>query len=273
MEEALEALNAAVVLDPLSQEAVLELSSSYGWTGDLERGRIWAERLMRIPGVSIDARLEYPVWRVRLVGDTATLSRALAEHPSSPDSYLMLEFLLLPYYEREYERALSAIEAHPGELLYDQFYSAPRDLLRALVERGRGQDAAARRLAAAAMAKIDALLADDPGDYRLMMSRALALALQGEAESARDWVRRALDSPVVWKDALLRSRLLADRLRVLALVDESSTLARELEDYLGMPIKYLHFDGLVLDPVFDRHRDDPAFKALEARYSRKEQAQ
>jgi hypothetical protein len=130
-----------------------------------------------------------------------------------------------------------------------------------------------RDLATAADRRIEALLADDPADYRLMMSRALALALLGEAESARDWARRALDSPVVAKDTLLRSRLLGERLRVLALVDESSTLARELEDYLRMPIKYVHFDGLMLDPVFDRHRNDPAFKALEARYSRKAQAQ
>lgn len=30
------------------------------------------------------------------------------------------------------------------------------------------------------------------------------------------------------------------------------------------------FDGLILDPAFDRHRDHPAFQALEAKYSRKE---
>jgi TolB-like protein len=273
MEEALEALHAAAVLDPLSQDVVLSLSESYGWMGDLEQSRTWADRLTQIPGASSDARFEYPVLRMRVLGDTATLRLALAEQRPSPGSYLMPEFLLLPYYERDYARALAAIEAYPGELLSEQFYRLPVVLLGALVANAGGQEEAVRNLAAAAAGKIDALLADDPGDYRLMMSRALALALLGDAESARDWARRALDSPLVAKDTLLRSRLLGERLRVLALVDESSTLARELEDYLGMPIKYLHFDGLMLDPVFDRHREDPAFKALEARYSRKEQAQ
>jgi TolB-like protein/Tfp pilus assembly protein PilF len=273
MEEALEALKAAAVLDPLSLEVTLSLSESYGWLGEIEQARTWTDRLVHIPGASNDARLEYPALRLRILGDTATLRRALAEHPPSPNSYLVPEFLLLPYYEREYQSALAGIDAYPGEFLSDQFHNLPTDLLRALAERGPGQDVASRRLAVAAMVKIDTLLSDDPGDYRLMMSRALALALQGEADSARDWARRALDSPIVAKDTLLRSRLLSDRLRVLALVDESSTLARELEDYVAMPIKYLHFDGLMLDPVFDRHRDDPTFKALEARYSRKEQAQ
>jgi TolB-like protein/Tfp pilus assembly protein PilF len=274
MEDGLEALKAAAVLDPLSQEVALSLSESYGWLGDLEQARTWADRLARIPGASSDARLEYPALRLRILGDTTSLSRALAEHPPSPNSYLVPEFLLLPYYKREYEGALAGLDAYPGEFLSDQFLNMPRDLLRALAERGRGQDVASRRLAVAAMAKIDTLLSDDPGDYRLMMSRALALALQGEADSARDWARRALDSPIVAKDTLLRSRLLSDRLRVLALVDESSTLAHELEDYVAMPIKYLHFDGLMLDPVFDRHRDDdPTFKSLEARYSRREPAQ
>jgi tetratricopeptide (TPR) repeat protein len=273
MEQALEALNAAAVLDPLSQDVVLSLSESHGWMGDLEQARTWADRLTQIPGASSDARFEYPVLRMRVLGDTATLRLALADQPPSPGSYLMPEFLLLPYYERDYARALAAIEAYPGELLSEQFYRLPKGLLSALATNAAGQEEAARNLATAAEEQIAALLADDPGDYRLMISRALALALQGEAESARDWARRALDSPVVGKDTLLRSRLLGDRLRVLALVEESSTLARELEDYLGMPLKYLHFDGLVLDPVFDRHRNDPTFKALEARYSRKEQAQ
>jgi TolB-like protein len=273
MEEALEALNAAAVLDPLSQDVVLSLSEFYGWMGDLEQARTWAERLTRIPGASSDARFEYPVLRLLLLGDTATLRRVLAEYSPSPGSYLIPEFLLLPYYERDFANALEAIEAYPGELLSEQFYKLPKVLLSALVANAAGQEEAARNFATAAEGRIDALLADEPGDYRLMMSRALALALQGEADSARDWVRRALDSPVVAKDALLRSRLLTYRLRVLALVEESSTLARELEDYLGLPLKYLHFDGLMLDPVFDRHRDDPAFKALEAQYSRKEQAQ
>jgi TolB-like protein/Tfp pilus assembly protein PilF len=273
MEEALEALKAAVTLDPLSQEVTLSLSESYGWLGDLEQARTWADRLARIPGASSDARLEYPASRLRILGDTATLRRALAEHPPSPGSYLIPEFLMLPYYERDYAGSLTAIENHPVELVSEQFSRLPKDLLRALAERARGQEEVGRDLATAADRRIEALLADDPGDYRLMMSRALALALLGEAESARDWARRALDSPVVAKDTLLRSRLLGDRLRVLALVDESSTVARELEDYLGMPIKYVHFDGLMLDPVFDRHREHPAFKALAAKYSRKGPAQ
>jgi TolB-like protein len=274
MEEALAALNAAVALDPLSRDVVLSLSESYGWLGDLEQARAWADRLMQIPGAqTIDAHLEYPALRMRVLGDTTTLRLTLAEQSPSLDSYLMPDVLLLPYYERDYAGALAAIEAYPAELLSEQFYRLPVVLLGALVANAAGQEESARKFAAAAGERIDALLVDDPGDYRLMMSRALALALQGEADGARDWARRAFDSPVVAKDTILRSRLLGERLRVLALVEESSTLARELEDYLGMPLKYVYFDGLMLDPVFDRHRDDPAFKALEARYSRKEQAQ
>ena len=40
--------------------------------------------------------------------------------------------------------------------------------------------------------------------------------------------------------------------------------------YLERDMRYWGYDGLILDPAFDRHRDHPAFQALEAKYSRKE---
>ncbi|MEI2422714.1 hypothetical protein V6O07_20720, partial [Arthrospira platensis SPKY2] len=97
--------------------------------GDLEQSRSWADRLARIPGASSNARFEYPALRLRLLGDTATLRLALAEQRPSPGSYLMPEFLLLPYYERDYASALAGIEAYPGELLSGQFYRLPVVLL------------------------------------------------------------------------------------------------------------------------------------------------
>jgi hypothetical protein len=78
-----------------------------------------------------------------------------------------------------------------------------------------------------------------------------------------------VDSPLPQRDVLLRAEMQADRLQALALVDDSDTLAGELDDYLQLPYKIDHFDGLMLDPLFDRHRDHPAFRALAAKYSRK----
>jgi hypothetical protein len=42
-----------------------------------------------------------------------------------------------------------------------------------------------------------------------------------------------------------------------------------VDSYLQRDMRFWDFDGLILDPAFDRHRDHPAFKALEAKYSRK----
>ena len=43
---------------------------------------------------------------------------------------------------------------------------------------------------------------------------------------------------------------------------------KEIEQYLGAPMKTWFWDGLMLDPVFDAHREHPAMKALAARHSR-----
>ncbi|MFU8878714.1 MAG: hypothetical protein ACNA7E_11270 [Wenzhouxiangellaceae bacterium] len=207
-----------------------------------------------------------------MLGDSEALDRALAEHPFEPGNYLARDRLMLPYWRRDFPTARRAIADYPLDLLEQQFYLTPKSLLSARVEHAAGDPEATVQEATQALEELDTILAEHPGDYRAMSARAFALALLGRGSEARNWADRALDQPEPGKDVVLKGALSADRLFVLALVAGSGELAREFEAYLALPLKFWHFDGLLLDPIFDPHRDHPASQALAAKYSRKEGA-
>jgi len=266
----LEAATTAATLDPRSPVNLSTLCETHGWLGDLEAAASWSQRLAALPGVQTDLLLCLPTARLQVLGDTGAFARALAELPLEPGTSLARESLLLPYWQRDYPAAARAIGAYPLEPLEDQFYLLPKSLLRARVAHVAGEADAAAGDAGQALADLDAVLAARPDDYRAMSARALALALLGHGDEARDWADRALNQPAAEKDVILRSSLMADRLLVLALVAGSEALAREMERYLGLRLKVMYFDGLMLDPLFDRHREHPDVRALAAKYSRKE---
>jgi TolB-like protein len=269
IDDSLQAMTTAATLDPRSADVLLSLVETHGGLGDIESAESWYRRLAHIPGIQTGALLTYPMVRRDVLGDLDAFARAAGEYPQAPGAVVAMDLLLLPYLQRDFERAKQGIAAYPLELLEEQFYLLPKALLNALVAQAAGEVEATARFAGEALVALDAILAEHPGDYRAMSSKAQALALLGRADPARAWAQKAVDSPLPQRDVLLRAEMQADRLQALALVDDSDTLAGELDDYLQLPYKIDHFDGLMLDPLFDRHRDHPAFRALAAKYSRK----
>lgn len=173
------------------------------------------------------------------------------------------------YMARDFELAQALIDALTEEFWEDQFSLVPKALTRAQLALAQGREDEARQQAAAAVVSLDAVLKEHPDDYRAYMAQARAKAILGEAAAARDAASRSLAMRIPSRDQMIRAELRAEQLRVLAMIDDSATLASAMEDYLQLEMKYWHFDGLVLDPVFDAHRDHPAFRALAAKYSRK----
>ncbi|MDT8449167.1 MAG: tetratricopeptide repeat protein [Wenzhouxiangellaceae bacterium] len=269
IDEYLQAATTAAMLDPRSQDDLGALCVTHAWLGDVESARSWSQRLALIPGVGTYWRFCFERARLQVLGDPESLDRALSEHPLELSTFLERDRLLLPYWHRDFTAARRVIADYPLDLLETQFSLTPKSLLSARVAYAAGDPEATAREATQALEELDAIIAEHPGDYRAMVSRALALALLGRGSEARDWADRALDQPEPGKDVVLKGALSADRLFVLALVADSGELAREFEAYLALPLKFWHFDGLLLDPIFDRHREHPAFKALEEKYSRK----
>ena len=266
--ESLEPMQTAALLDPRSEEVLSGMVETYGMLGDVENSALWNERMLAVPGMHDYSKVTYAQHRLLLLGDTKAITVALASAPDVYGTGVERYLFDAPYLRRDFLGAMQAIEAFPEDPLVRQFYFIPKPLLRAIVTRADGKAAAAGEHAREALAVLDAFLAANPEDARAWISKARALAILGRGDEAREVARRALALPGVPKDALSFTNYRADYLRALAMVADSEELAREMDDYLQIPAKYWHYDGLMLDPVFDPHRAHPAFVALAARYSK-----
>ena len=96
-------------------------------------------------------------------------------------------------------------------------------------------------------------------------------AVLGHDDKARAEADRATELYPVEKDRPGGSTYIAERLRVLAVVVKTEELATEMAKYLELDAKVFYVDYLLLDPVFDRHRDQPAIQRLVRQYSQRPQ--
>jgi hypothetical protein len=170
---------------------------------------------------------------------------------------------------RDFAAAAAALDAQSEAVIEDQFFLTPVSLRRAWLAFGQGDEAEARQHAATAVGELDGILAEHPEDYRALMARSQAQAILGDGSAARDSAARSLAMQIPSRDMIIRAELRARELIGLAAFSDTEALAQALADYLQLEMKYWHFDGLMLHPAFDRHREHPAMQALAARYSRR----
>jgi TolB-like protein/Flp pilus assembly protein TadD len=266
--ETFDAFHSAVLLDPRSVEIIRNLAETYWLTGDIEAVRRWHDRLDVLPDAREVSRLIYAVVRMNVLGDLELIESEMAA--LSPDVLIRngyVESFTVPYFKRDFGRAAELLEAS-ADLYEDQFSLRIKALARAYIERAQGNERAAAMAARTALATADAILAEHTDDYRAMMVRAQALAMLGDGPAAREATRQALAQTIPTHDGFIRSEQRMRELMVLAMVADSVELAGAMEGYLQLEMKLWQFDGLVLDPVFDAHRDHPAIRALAAKYSR-----
>ncbi len=266
--ESIEAFTTAAALDPRSDDLLSSLVDTYGLLGDIDAAKRWQKRLLAIAGLEADATLNYPRSLLRVLGVTQSYGSALAALPSSYRSDFEYDIFLLPFLQRDFKQAEQVIDSFPDELVEDTFLLVPKSLMRARLAHAQGQSVQARKFATQALTQLDKALVDTPDDYRALISKALTLAVLGRGGEARAFARQALGTRIASKDAYFRTELRSDELRVLAMVADSQELARALDDYLRLPMKAWHYDGLMLDPVFDPHRQHPALLAMAGSYSR-----
>ena len=269
MDQAIAAMQRAAERDPRSSEVLVGLVEMAAQTGDMAAAQRWDDKLQALPDLPWTSRSAMAGMQVALQGELGPAERMLAVMPtdsldSARDPYW------IPYLKRDYAQASRALALVPDELLGSQFIALPKPLLRARLAYVQGDEAQTRAEAASALAALDARIAANPADYRAFLSRGFAQALLGNAKAARADAAAGLALEGAMRDQMLRAYLRAQQLDILAVVAESDELAAAMADYLALDFRSHGFDGLVLDPLYDRHRSHPAMQALEAKHSRKD---
>jgi TolB-like protein/Tfp pilus assembly protein PilF len=271
MDQAIAAMERAVEYDPRASEVLVGLVEMTAQTGDMAAAQRWDDQMQALPDVPWSSLSAMASARLTFEGDTGPAERMLASMPSDTidsarDAYWV------PYLKRDYAQAARALALVPDELLGSQFTVHPKALLRARLAYAQGDAATVRTEATSAMAILDARIAANPADYRALVSRGFAQALLGNGEAARADAAAGLAQEGAVRDQLLRRALLGQQLDVLAVAGDTEELAAAMAEYLALDFRSASFDGMVLDPLYDRHRAHPAMRELEAKYSLKTKA-
>ena len=266
-EGATEALEKSIQLDPRNVNTIADHAWTFAFQGDIEGARVWSARLRTIPGVNSTLLSYGPGLELLVAGETGPIKAFIREHSNSGWGNLNWAVIEVPLLERRYADALDAVDAMPDDPLFSQWLLWPKSLLRARVHWAQGDLEAARAEAAQALADLEPVIAELPDNARPVAARAMALAILGREEEARAEAIRATELYPITGDVPMAAAYHADRLKVLALVADTEELAREMAAYLALKAKIHYIDYLLLDPVFDRHRDHPAIQALERQYT------
>jgi adenylate cyclase len=215
------AVEKALALDPNLAEAHAAKGSNLRGEGRLDEAAVEVE---------IALRLDPECYEANLAAATLCLSQGrIAEG--------------VPYFEK----AAALMEADPA---------APALLITCYT--ALGDMDGARRAAQMTLPRAEAVLSQDRGNGTAMSSGAIALAALGEADRARDWIRRAL---VIDPDNQLMRYNFACALTT-HLMDTDGALEL-LGPYLGQ-VTRADLDWTKTDPDMDLLREDQRFQAMTA---------
>jgi serine/threonine-protein kinase len=236
-EDALNALNHALILDPDFVEAQLMRAEIYfEWHGEMDSLRALIDRGPASFGLG-GSRIW---WQIRL---------ALLEREPNAMLTLLSARESLPLEAHGMER----LAADAVGLLYE-----------AWAHQLRGDESGARRVFTEALARLDSVSQERPRDWQVHASRGLALAGLGRGSEARREVEW-LDMVENWPDVYARGEPRAQRAMILAQAGWVDEALDAIEHQLAGP-GWISAPVLRIDPRWDPIRDDPRFQALLATY-------
>ena len=263
----IQAIEHAISLDPRNQQLVADAIWSYLFTGNLEKARWAGERAMAMPDLAPSLQLWVHAIDVFMLGELEAIGRVLENTPDDDLGILRHLAVYLPFVERRYDAALERLDGMEADPLLCQWCLWPHSYVRARIAHSRGQSELAMQEARAALEDLDRLENERGASALGAQARAMMYAVLGRGDAARAEADRGIELYPVERDRPGGSTYIAERLRVLAVVAQTDELAAEMAEYLGLEAKVHYVDFLLLDPVFDGHRDHPAIRELVRQYS------
>jgi TolB-like protein len=262
-----QAIEHAISLDPRNQQLVADAIWSYLFTGNLEKARSAGARAMAMQDLAPSLQLWVNSVDVYLLGELGTIGNVLEKTPDDDLGILRHLAVYVPFIERRYDDALERLAGMDADPLLCQWCLWPHSYVRARIAEARGDSELAVQEATAALEDLDRLEKERGASALGAVARALMYAVLGRDDAARAEADRAIELYPVERDHPGGSVYVAERVRVLAVVADTEELAAEMARYLELEGKVQYVDFLLLDPVFDRHRDHPAIRRLVRQHS------
>lgn len=262
-----QAIEHAISLDPRNQQLVADAIWSYLFTGNLEKARSAGARAMAMQDLAPSLQLWVNSVDMYLLGELGTIGNVLEKTPDDDLGILRHLAVYVPFIERRYDDALERLAGMEADPLLCQWCLWPHSYVRARIAEARGDSELAMQEATAALEDLDRLEKERGASALGAVARALMYAVLGRDDAARAEADRAIELYPVERDHPGGSVYVAERVRVLAVVADTEELAAEMARYLELEGKVQYVDFLLLDPVFDPHRDHPAIRRLVRQHS------
>ena len=171
--------------------------------------------------------------------------------------------------ERKYQEVLQlgasvpdeSFVAVPGSLAYKYFPLG-------IAHKALGDEAAARAAFLKAKNILEEQLKQKPDDADLRVQFAKLLAWLGEKDAAMTEAQRAIDLRPESKDAFEGPQVTEQVAQVYTILGDNARAIELLDELLSRPSEVTS-QSLKLDPAWDPLRNDPAFRALFAKYAGK----
>jgi len=263
----IEAIEHAISLDPRNQQLVADSIWSYLFTGNLEKARWAGARAMAMDDLAPSLQLWVHSVDLLMLGELEPIGSVLETMPDDDLGILRHLAVYVPFVERRYDDALERLNGMKADPLVCQWCLWPHSYVRARIAHARGDSELAMREARTALEDLDRLESERGASALGAQARAMMYAVLGRDDAARAESDRAIQLYPVERDRPGGSTYFGERLRVLAIVADTGELAAELARYLELEAKIHYVDFLLLDPVFDRHRDHPEIQKLVRQYS------
>lgn len=264
---AIPAIEHAISLDPRNQQLVADGIWSYLFTGNLEKARWAGERALAMPDLAPSLQLWAHAVDLFMLGKSEAIVSVLERMPDDDLGVLRHLPVYVPFVERRYDDALERLADMKADPLICQWCLWPHSYVRARIAHARGESGLAMQEARAALEDLVRLENERGASALGALARAMMYAILRRDDAARAEADRGIELYPVDRDRPGGSTYIADRLRVLAVVAQTEELAAEMAEYLELEEKAFYVDFLILDPVFDPHRDHPAIQELVRQYS------
>ena len=219
--------------------------------------------------VAIAARGDLSVGNAALVEfEKAKASGRFKDSPEMIDFAILGKANLLML-ERKYQEAIDTLRAYPEAQLEEKPHGAVEaTLLEGVAHDKLGQSEQARAAFERAKAQAETALEEAPNEPSRHRLLAHALARLGEKEAAIAEAKRAIALRPESRDAFEGPGYTATLAEVYAVTGENQEAIKLLDGLLSRPGD-LTVEILKLDPVYDGLRNDPAFKALLEKHTKR----
>ncbi len=162
----------------------------------------------------------------------------------------------------KYAAAVTALNtSSTSEIRNTQFYFAPTVLLRALLERDRGENSLAKRYFDSAVTVLEKKLQLNKDDERVYSALGIAYAGLGNKEKAVEFGRRGMEMLPVEKEAWRGSCRMIEMAEIYVMIGEQEKALDLIARLLSIPAE-LSPAYLKLDPVWKPLKNNKRFQML-----------